>query len=185
MCESEVCFMHIQLIGTVAWLPKIHNVPPDVVFESSRSPTKSVTWSNPSMHRCAVFPTNNFAGVHLYDECTRSKAPIVCHKISSTLWPHEQVCSQTTKYQVSQYEPNTDSCSSSLNWWSSMHGVATLYNCWVVIFASSQYLATHFFASPSMSYNQEDIVSASGFPGALVGSFSLASAEILDSNISL
>ena len=32
---------------------------------------------------------------------------------------------------------------------------------------------------------KEDIVSSSGFPEALVGSFSLAPAEILDSNISL
>ena len=36
-----------------------------------------------------------------------------------------------------------------------------------------------------MSQDQEDIVSASGFSEALVGSFSLAPAEILKSNISL
>ena len=37
------------------------------------------------------FPRNNIAGLHLCDECTKSNAPNVCHKISSTLWPHEQV----------------------------------------------------------------------------------------------
>ena len=41
LCETEVCFLHIQLIGTNVWLPKMHNVPPDVNFESSRSPAKS------------------------------------------------------------------------------------------------------------------------------------------------
>ena len=41
LCETEVCFLHIQLIGTNVWLPKMHNVPPDVDFESSRSPAKS------------------------------------------------------------------------------------------------------------------------------------------------
>ena len=50
--------------------------------------------------------------------------------------------------------------------------VATLYNGWVVLFASSKYLSTHFFAWPSMSKDQESTVSASGFPEALVGSFS-------------
>ena len=63
-----------------------------------------------------------------------------------------------------------------------MHGVATLYNCWV---ASSQYLSTHFFAWPSMPQDHEDIVSAWGFPEALIGSFSLGPAQILDSNIFL
>ena len=39
--ETEVCFLHIQLIGTNVRLPKMYNVPPDVDFESSRSPAKS------------------------------------------------------------------------------------------------------------------------------------------------
>ena len=41
LCETEVCFLHIQLVGTNVWLPKMNNVPPDVEFESSRSPAKS------------------------------------------------------------------------------------------------------------------------------------------------
>ena len=45
----------------------------------------------------------------------------------------------------------THPISSCLNWWSSMRGVATSYNCWVVLLASSHYLSTHFFAWPSMS----------------------------------
>ena len=44
VCETEVCFLHIQLIGTNVWLPKMHNVPPEVDFESSRSPAKSESW---------------------------------------------------------------------------------------------------------------------------------------------
>ena len=32
--ETEVCFLHIQLIGTDVWLPKTHKVPPEVDFES-------------------------------------------------------------------------------------------------------------------------------------------------------
>ena len=41
LCETEVCFWYIQLIGTNVCLSKMHNVPPDVDFESSRSPAKS------------------------------------------------------------------------------------------------------------------------------------------------
>ena len=57
LCETDVCFLHIQLIGTNVWLPKTHIVPPDVDFESSRSPAKSESWSSPSLHCLAVFPT--------------------------------------------------------------------------------------------------------------------------------
>ena len=41
LCETEVCFLHIQLVGTNVRLPNTHNVPPEVDFESSRSPEKS------------------------------------------------------------------------------------------------------------------------------------------------
>ena len=41
LCETEVCFLHIQLIGTNVWLPKMHKIPSDADFESSKSPTKS------------------------------------------------------------------------------------------------------------------------------------------------
>ena len=55
--ETAVCFLHIQLIGTNVWLPKTHNVPPEVDFESSRSPAKSESWNSPNLHCLAVFPT--------------------------------------------------------------------------------------------------------------------------------
>ena len=57
LCETEVWFLHIQLIGTNVWLPKMHNVPPDVHFESSRSRAKSESWKNHHLHCCALFPT--------------------------------------------------------------------------------------------------------------------------------
>ena len=41
LCGTEVCFLHIQLFATNVRLPKTHNVPSDVDFESSRSPAKS------------------------------------------------------------------------------------------------------------------------------------------------
>ena len=48
--DTDVCFLHIQLIGTNVRLPKMHRTPPDVDFESSRSPGKSESWNNPKEH---------------------------------------------------------------------------------------------------------------------------------------
>ena len=113
LCETEICFLRIQLIGTNVWLPKKHKTPPDVDFGSSRSLAKSESWNNPNLH---CFPHNHIACIDMCDdECTRSNALSVCHKILSILWPHEQACSQTTKHQVSQYEPNTNISEQFLN----------------------------------------------------------------------
>ena len=140
--ETDVCFLHIQLIGTNVWLPKTHNVPPEVDFESSRSPAKSESWNSPNLHCLAVFPTwqyclcslvwwiyeiNRFrrlsqALVHfvmdrasLFTDHKIPGRPILAkYKHFRTIWEH-----------VFDYSP-TDFISSSLKWWSSMHGVDTL-----------------------------------------------------------
>ena len=39
--DTDVCFVHIELMGTNGRLPKIHNIFPEVDFESSWSPAKS------------------------------------------------------------------------------------------------------------------------------------------------
>ena len=57
LCETEVCFLHIQLTGTNVRLPKMHRIPHDVDFESSRSPAKSKSSNNPDLHCLPVFPT--------------------------------------------------------------------------------------------------------------------------------
>ena len=57
LCETEVCFLHIQLIGTNVWLPKMDKIPSDVDLEPSRTPAKSESWNNPNLHCCTVFPT--------------------------------------------------------------------------------------------------------------------------------
>ena len=145
LCETAVCFSHIHLNGTNVWLPKMHNVPPDVDFESSRSPAKSESWNSPNLHCLAVFPCfphDNTVCINMYDECKISNEIIVCHKPWSILWSIVRVCSLTIEYQVVQYVPSISiwqqfesilltilpriSFSSSLNWWSSRHGVDTL-----------------------------------------------------------
>ena len=57
LCETDLCFLHIQLTGTNVPLPKKDKTPPEVDFESSRSSAKSESWNQPSRQCCAVFPT--------------------------------------------------------------------------------------------------------------------------------
>ena len=56
LCDTEVCFLHIQLVGTNVWFAKMHKSPPDVYSESSRSPAKSESGDNPNLHCCDAFP---------------------------------------------------------------------------------------------------------------------------------
>ena len=42
-CETDVCFLHIQLIGTNSQLPNMHSLPSEADVESSRSPAKAVS----------------------------------------------------------------------------------------------------------------------------------------------
>ena len=68
--ETEVCFTHIQLIGTNVWLPTMHNVPPDVDFESSRSPAKvGVLKQSQTCIVLQCYPHNNTVYIHMCDEC--------------------------------------------------------------------------------------------------------------------
>ena len=84
LCETVVCFLHIQLIGTNVWLPKTHNVPPEVDFESSRSPRKIGVLKQ--FQPCIVwqyYPHDNTVYIHMCDECKISSDSGVCHKLWS------------------------------------------------------------------------------------------------------
>ena len=63
LCETELCFLHIQLTGTHVLLPRIHRTPPEVDFESSRSPAKSGSWNRPNLQCCACFPHDNLSEI--------------------------------------------------------------------------------------------------------------------------
>ena len=141
--ETDVCFLHIQLIGTNVWLPKTHNVPPELDFESSRSPAKSESWNSPSLHCFAVFPTLQYCLYsHVYDEYMKSIDSGVCHRPWSILWWIVRGYLLTIEYQVVQFLPSISTSEQfesklvtslqqisfllPLKWWSSMHGVDTL-----------------------------------------------------------
>ena len=47
--DTDICFLHIQLIGTNVRLPKIHKIPlTEADFESSKPPTTSESWNKPN-----------------------------------------------------------------------------------------------------------------------------------------
>ena len=165
--DTDVCFLHIQLIGTNVRLPKIHKTLPEVDFESSRPPAKSESWNKPSRQCWAVLPTwqlcrNSFVWwmyeINLANRLSHAWVHFVT-ALASLLTDHRMsglpsrfsykhlitVCEQTCDNSPS------DSSSSCLNWWSSRQRLATLYNCATVLFARSQYRPAHFPACPSMS----------------------------------
>ena len=55
--DTDVCFLHIQLMVTNVRLSKIHNASTEVHFESSSSPAKSESWNKPNRQCWAVLPT--------------------------------------------------------------------------------------------------------------------------------
>ena len=94
--ETAVCFLHIQLIGTNVWLPKTHNVPPEVDFESSRSPSKSESWNSPSLHCLAVFPTWQYClyslvwwinEINRFRRLSQALVHFVMNRASLIYWP--------------------------------------------------------------------------------------------------
>ena len=120
LCETEVCFLHIQLNGTKVRLPKMHRIPPEVDLSLQG------LLQNRSLEIiliCIVvlhFPHDNIVWIH---SCERSNALSVCHKLLTISWPHDQVCSKTIKYRIYRYEPRKDifhnlwaNCGQFSNW---------------------------------------------------------------------
>ena len=65
LCETAVCFLHVQLTGTNVLLPIIHKTPPEVDFENSSSPAKSESSSKPNRQCCTVLPTWQYCWLSL------------------------------------------------------------------------------------------------------------------------
>ena len=127
-----------NLLGQMFCFPEIHKTPPEVDFESSRSPAKSESWNKPSLQCRAVFPTWQYCRksfvwwmkeISLAKRSVTCLSPCVC--ASLLIWPLgcqvvQFVPSTSILRQfVSKLSDNspTDSSSSCLNWWSSRQGL--------------------------------------------------------------
>ena len=75
-----------QTNGNKSLASKIHKIPPEVDFESSKSPAKSESWKKTkSANAEPRYPHDNIDGIHSCDECRISIILNVCHKLMSIL----------------------------------------------------------------------------------------------------
>ena len=112
--QTFVCFLHIQLLYTNEWLPQNAQNSSWFWFLSFKISCKIKVLKQSQ----SALPNYNIADIHLCDECTRSNAPKVYHKIfvhfetarakslSQDFCPFWDRTSKLTG--VSQYELNTD-----------------------------------------------------------------------------
>ena len=85
---------------------KMNKTPPDVDFESSRSPAKSESWNSPDRQCEPHFPHDNIGGNHLWNECWKLIVPIVCHMLEFMFWKFVPTCWLTTECQVDHFVPS-------------------------------------------------------------------------------
>ena len=103
MCDTGVCFLHTQLNGTKRLTSKKCTEFLVMLILSLQGLLQNQSLE--TILICIVvlcFLHSNIACIHMCDECKRSNALNVCHKLLPISWPHEQVCSQTIIYQVYQ-----------------------------------------------------------------------------------
>ena len=84
LCETEVCVLHMQLIGTKRLTSEKYTRP--LLMWILSPPDLLQNQSLETIQVCTVvlcFPHDNIAGIRLYDECLRSNAPSICHKLLS------------------------------------------------------------------------------------------------------
>ena len=193
--RQKFVFLHIQLTGTNVLLPKIHKTPPEVDFESSRSPAKSESWNKPSLQCCAVFPTWQYCRKSLvwwmYEinlSNRLSHAWVLFVTALANLLTDQKTSNLPIRAKYKHFKTlcdhtfdnsPTDSSSSFLKWWSSKQRLQTLYKCSVFLFASLQHLSTQFWACASI----QDHATVFAWGLSHPGNFSVAPAEIRDSNI--
>ena len=94
------------------------------LYEINRSRRLSQALVHFVIDRASLFTDHKISG----------RPTLAKYKHFKTIWEH--TCDNSP----------ADFSSSSLEWWSSMQGVDTLWSCCVVLFANSQSRSTHFFA---------------------------------------
>ena len=108
LCETEVCFLHNQLMGTNVWLPKCAQCSSWGWFRVPKISRKiGVLKQSQSALFGSTTPHDNIVCIHMYDEYMKSIDSGACHRPWSISWSIVQVYSLTIEYQVVQYVPST------------------------------------------------------------------------------
>ena len=109
LCETDVCFMRIKLIGTNVWLPK--KAQKSLWFRFWVLEISDKSQSLETVPTCMVvrcFPHDKIVWLHMCDECKRSNLLNVSRKLWLTQWQHVQVCSRTIECLVYRSLTNRD-----------------------------------------------------------------------------
>ena len=146
----------------------MHNVPPEVDFESSRSPAQSESWNSPTLHCLAVFPTWQYclySHVWWKNEINRFRrlSQALVHFVidRASLFADLKNIRSSNTFKVLAFQNNLRAYMWQfsnrfhffffevvvIDGWS-RHFVELLSR---LLFANSQYRSTHFFAWPAMS----------------------------------
>ena len=142
--DTDVCFLNIQLKGTNARPPKMHEILLSLILNLQGHWQNLSLGINPIDNAEPCFLYDKVAGSHLCDECMKSNEPRVSHKLPSIWWLIEQ---WAYFWQFS-------------NWFQFLlleiviirartSGFVKLL-C-LFLFANSQFLSTHVWACHSMS----------------------------------
>ena len=174
--DTDVCFLHIQLMRTNVGVPKINKIHPEIDFECSRSPAKSesqsaVFCSITDMTILFVITCVMMYEINLADRLSQAPVNLVTERASlftdqrmSGLPIHAKHKHFKTICEHTLDNSPTDSSSSFLKWRSSKQGLETVFNWSVFLFASSQSLSTHFWACPSCRKNHATVFARGSHP---------------------
>ena len=149
LCVSEVCFLHIQLMGANVRLPKIHRIPPpltEVDLESSKSAAKSESWNSHNLQCGVLYLVSTwqyclYSLVFWMSEIKRAKrlSHALVHFVTprASLFTDHWMSGLPNACQVQPFQRRFESfffwCRGTilplfpffLNWWSSRHGAET------------------------------------------------------------
>ena len=84
--DTDVCFLHIQLMVTNVRLPRIPKIPPPspkLILSSEGRQQNLSLGIMPVDNAEPCCPRDNIAGSHLCDDCVKSILPNACHKLVS------------------------------------------------------------------------------------------------------
>ena len=105
LCETEVCFLNIQLMGTNVWLLETHDVPPEGILNPKSLLQNRILETVPACTVLQYCPHSNNVCLHMCDVKYQSNQEFVT-SYGPFLWCTVRAYLLTIKYRVVQFLPN-------------------------------------------------------------------------------
>ena len=100
--HADVCFLHIQLMGTNVRLPKIHKTPPRLILDPQSRQQSLGLGINPVDNAEPCYPHDNIVGIHLCDAWNQS-----CQSSFACLSPFRDCSCKFVDRPQSVWSPNS------------------------------------------------------------------------------